>query len=235
METILDSVDISREIQHVDTTKVLDQCRTLILNADYQVLSVLPLSSITWKSAITDLWLDKLETVHIYEDVVVRSPHMEIELPSVLRMKKYQSPKRALAFTKSNVYLRDKYTCQYCGNDFKGVDLTYDHVVPLSKGGKTNWLNITTSCRKCNGSKGNKTFDKWVSPLGLRKPKSKPYVPDYFDLASKVRNNPIIIPGGSNWLPYLAWSAEVFERDVRTGKTVSLTGSSDIGNEYLSV
>jgi len=79
-------------------------------------------------------------------------------------------------FSKNNVYLRDMNTCQYCGNEFSKHDLTLDHVLPISKGGKTNWTNIVTACKSCNVKKGSRTD---VSPL------RRPYRPDYYELVHK--------------------------------------------------
>jgi hypothetical protein len=75
-----------------------------------------------------------------------------------------------------NLYLRDLFTCQYCYTQLPTAKLTMDHVLPISKGGKTNWENIVTACNPCNGKKGN---DERI------RPKTRPYQPDYFELANK--------------------------------------------------
>jgi 5-methylcytosine-specific restriction endonuclease McrA len=78
-------------------------------------------------------------------------------------------PNKHIAFTRENIYLRDKFKCQYCGNEFKKQYLTLDHVIPKSQGGKTTWENIVCSCAKCNHSKGNKTPEQANIKL-IRKP-----------------------------------------------------------------
>ncbi len=71
--------------------------------------------------------------------------------PSVVSLKSYVKPSRTPAFTRFNVFLRDRFTCQYCGDH---DDLTFDHVIPRSKGGHTTWDNVVTACSPCNLLKG---------------------------------------------------------------------------------
>jgi 5-methylcytosine-specific restriction endonuclease McrA len=60
-------------------------------------------------------------------------------------------------FSRANIYLRDRYQCQYCGNRFSASELTFDHVTPASQGGRKDWENIVTCCIQCNRKKGGKT------------------------------------------------------------------------------
>lgn len=149
---------------------------TLVLNADGQPISYLPLSAIQWKDAITYMWLDKVNVLEWYDDWVVRSASWETRVPAVIMMKEMMRRRRTPRFSKTNVYLRDLYTCQYCSTQFSRSLLTLDHVKPISLGGKTNWENIVTACGPCNARKGNK-----LTP----KPKIMPYQPDYFELVNK--------------------------------------------------
>lgn len=148
----------------------------LVLNADAQPVSYLPLSAIQWKEAITFMYLDKVDVLEWYDDWVVRSSSWETRVPSVIMLKEFMRRGRKPRFSKTNLYIRDLYTCQYCGSEFARRHLTLDHVIPLSKGGKTRWTNIVAACQKCNSAKGNKT---------IMKPKRNPYEPDYWELVNK--------------------------------------------------
>ena len=105
----------------------------LVLNADYRPLSYFPLSVWSWQEAIKAVFLDRVAIVSEY-DRVVRSPSVQIRLPSVIALKEYIPPKRRPAFTRFNVFLRDRFACQYCGENFPSHELTFDHVIPRSRG-----------------------------------------------------------------------------------------------------
>ena len=89
--------------------------------------------------------------------------------------------------------IRDLYTCQYCNTPYTKHNLTLDHVVPLSKGGKTSWTNIVAACGPCNTRKGNKTSMK---PLKI------PYAPNYYELVNKRKQLEMHIAHPS-WKAYL--------------------------------
>jgi len=148
----------------------------LILNANAQPVNYLPLSVINWKEAIRYMYHDKCDVLEWYDDWLVRSPSWETKVPAVIMMKQYIKSKSEVRFSKSNLYLRDQYKCQYCGNDFSRSHLTMDHVVATSRGGKTEWTNIVAACNPCNSTKGNRM--DW-------KPKYKPYRPGYWELVRK--------------------------------------------------
>jgi 5-methylcytosine-specific restriction endonuclease McrA len=149
---------------------------TLVLNADGQPVSMIPPSTIQWKEAITYLWLDKVHVLEWYDDWMVRSATWETRVPAVIMLKDMMKRKQTPRFSRYNLYLRDLFTCQYCYTQLPTAKLTMDHVLPISKGGKTNWENIVTACNPCNGKKGN---DERI------RPKSMPYQPNYFELANK--------------------------------------------------
>ena len=148
----------------------------LVLNADAQPVSYLPLSAIQWKEAITYMYLDKVEVLEWYDDWVVRSETWETRVPAVIMLKEFMRRRRRPRFSKTNLYIRDLYTCQYCSNTFARPNLTLDHVRPLSLGGTTAWDNIVAACQRCNTQKGNKM---------IMKPKRKPYEPNYYELVNK--------------------------------------------------
>ena len=151
---------------------------TLVINADGLPVSMLPLSVVQWKEAIMYMYHDKVTVLEWYDDWMVRSPSWETRVPAVIMLKDYLHKTRKPRFSKSNLYLRDIYECCYCGTHVNKSNATMDHVVPLSKGGKTNWENIVTACGPCNSRKGNHVGPQW-------KPKYKPYAPGYYELVRK--------------------------------------------------
>ncbi len=122
----------------------------LVLNADFRPLSYFPLSLWPWQEAVKAVFLERVDVVAQY-DHVVHSPSFEMQLPSVISLREYVTQDRPPAFTRFNVFLRDGFACQYCGDP---DDLTFDHVVPRSRGGRTTWENIVTACAPCNLRKG---------------------------------------------------------------------------------
>lgn len=164
----------------------------LLLNSNYEPISVLPLSIINWQHAIKLMFLDRITILEEYDNLVARSAHLTIHYPAVAVTKSYFSKKRNIRFSRSNLYLRDLYQCQYCGDTFARDMLTLDHVIPRSTGGKTNWENSVTACKTCNHKKGDK----------LWKPLRMPYKPDYYQLVNKWRSRPVHIEHPS-WYQYL--------------------------------
>jgi 5-methylcytosine-specific restriction endonuclease McrA len=125
----------------------------LVLNADFRPLSYYPLSLWSWQDAIKAVFLERVNIVANY-DRAVHSPSFEMKLPSVVSLKNYVKPSSHPAFTRFNVFLRDRFVCQYCGDR---DDLTFDHLVPRSRGGHTTWNNVVAACSPCNLRKGNLT------------------------------------------------------------------------------
>jgi 5-methylcytosine-specific restriction endonuclease McrA len=169
----------------------------LVLNADYRPLSYYPLSLWGWQDAIKAVFMERVNIVSEY-DFAVRSPSFEMKLPSVVSLKTYIKPSRHPAVTRFNVFLRDRFQCQYCGD---GDDLTFDHLVPRSRGGHTTWANVVTACAPCNLKKGNKgcrEVSMW--------PRQAPFEPTVHDL----HNNGRLFPPNylhDSWLDYLYWDA----------------------------
>ena len=128
----------------------------LVLNADFRPLSYYPLSLWCWQDAIKAVFLDRVNIVANY-DKAVHSPSFEMLLPSVVSLKTFVKPSTNPAFTRFNVFLRDRFSCQYCGSD---DDLTFDHLIPRSRGGQTTWTNVVAACLRCNLLKGNRTLEE---------------------------------------------------------------------------
>jgi 5-methylcytosine-specific restriction endonuclease McrA len=166
---------------------------TLLLNADGQPVSFLPLSAIQWKEAILYMYLDKVTVMNWYDDWMVRSTTWETRVPSVIMLKEYMHKTRKPRFSKGNLYLRDMYECVYCGCSVSKATATMDHVLPLSHGGKTNWENIVTACAPCNHAKGN---NKAI------RPQYKPHAPGYYELVRKRKQLGIEVrhPSWTQWL-----------------------------------
>ena len=129
----------------------------LVLNADFRPLSYFPLSLWSWQDAVKAVFMSRVNVVSEYEQVV-HSPSIEIQLPSVISLNNYIPINREPAFTRFNVFLRDAFICQYCGNNFSSEFLTFDHITPRSNGGHTSWKNVVTACAPCNLKKGNQSL-----------------------------------------------------------------------------
>jgi 5-methylcytosine-specific restriction endonuclease McrA len=134
---------------------------TSVLNADYQPLSTWPLSLIPAPDAITKFWNNRTDIVETWKDAfgndrVFRSPTVEIPAPKVVVLKEYVSVSSEPKFSRRSILLRDRYCCQYCGKKFAANDLTFDHLIPRAKGGKTEWTNIVMACEACNARKADK-------------------------------------------------------------------------------
>ena len=114
--------------------------------------------------------------------------------PSVVSSsQKFFEIKRDVSFNRDNVYMRDNYTCQYCGREKK--DLTYDHVIPRSRGGRTTWDNIVTSCVSCNYKKGCKTPEQAGMTL-----KSAPDRPTWYKM---IKSSIINRVADKTWISYI--------------------------------
>ncbi|WP_293904812.1 HNH endonuclease [Phenylobacterium sp.] len=174
-------------------------CPCLVLNADFRPLSYYPLSLWPWQDVIKAVFLDRVDVVSTY-DQVVHSPSFEMKLPSVVSLKNYVTQDRPPAFTRFNLFLRDGFTCQYCT---RGDDLTFDHVIPRSRGGRTTWENIVTACARCNLAKGGRTPHE-----AHMHPRHRPRRPSAYELQDRGRKFP---PHHlhESWLDYLYWDIEL--------------------------
>jgi 5-methylcytosine-specific restriction endonuclease McrA len=171
----------------------------LVLNADFRPLSYYPLSLWPWQEVIKAVFLDRVDVVSTY-DKTVHSPSFEMRLPSVVALKSYVPQERPPAFTRFNLFLRDAFTCQYCGST---DDLTFDHVIPRSRGGRTTWENIVTACAPCNLTKGGR-----MPKEAHMHPRHPPVRPSSYALQDNGRRFP---PGHlhESWLDYLYWDIEL--------------------------
>lgn len=172
--------------------------QVLLLNITYE-----PLRVINWKKAMTLLLLNKVEVVEEYSREV-HSVSFTFRLPSVVRLLRLvKRPKTAVKFSRQNIYARDKNRCQYCGREFPPEQLTYDHVVPKYRGGKTEWTNIVTCCISCNRRKGGRT-PKEAGMRLIRKPARPKWLP-----AVRITVGYKDVP--QCWRDYLYWNVELIE------------------------
>ena len=171
----------------------------LVLNADFQPLSYFPLSLWCWQDVVKAVFLERVDIIAEY-DVEVHSPSLAMRLPSVIALRDYIKPALYPSFTRFNLFLRDAFTCQYCG---ALGEMTFDHVMPRCRGGRTTWENVVAACPSCNLRKGDKT----VKASGLHLAR-KPFKPTAMQLQNTGRKYPPNFLHES-WIDYLYWDAEL--------------------------
>ncbi|TDL84140.1 HNH endonuclease [Palleronia sediminis] len=171
----------------------------LVLNADYRPLSYYPLSLWPWQDAIKAAFLERVQIVAEY-DAWVHSPTTRIRIPSVVVLKDFVKPQKRVAFTRFNLFLRDEFRCQYCGST---GDLTFDHVVPRARGGRTSWENVVAACARCNLAKGSRSLRD--CGMSLRKPPRRPGAEELKNMGRKFPPNHL----HGTWLDFLYWDAEL--------------------------
>jgi 5-methylcytosine-specific restriction endonuclease McrA len=141
--------------------------QVLLLNASFE-----PLNVIDWQRALKLVFMDKVEVV-AESDREVHSVSVTVRVPSVVRLMNFVRFRRKEAkFSRRNIYARDNHSCQYCGKRYPVDELTCDHVLPRSRGGKATWDNIVTCCVACNRRKGGRTPAE--AGMKLRKPPTRP-------------------------------------------------------------
>ena len=195
--------------QDVNTGSSLDQYRVLELNSDFTPITFHPLSTVHWQKAIR--WYmegiitnrHKFHIVEFYDDVFVHhgSKRKAIKLPSVIAHTSYQKPPNIVKLSKLNMFIRDDYKCQYTGEQCTPSNLSWDHVVPISRGGTTKWDNLVLARRDINHLKSNLTAKEFKKKYGFKLHKV-PYEPTVFELLNKAKKYiPSTYP--PCWSPYI--------------------------------
>ena len=155
--------------------------RIILLNADFTYLS-----TISWKQAVRLMVKGKVEVLKETKEVIHSAGNILkiLVIPKILRLVKMIRTvfKNKVPFSKRNIFVRDNFTCQYC-NASKGR-MTVDHVVPVSRGGRSKFDNCVTSCKKCNNKKDNRMPRE--AKMFLRK---QPYAPTIMEfIIIKMKN-----------------------------------------------
>jgi 5-methylcytosine-specific restriction endonuclease McrA len=212
-----DSIDLTGMFEgqtSVGPTRLINR-RVLQLNADFSPLSYRPLSTISWEEAMFLLakgW-DRVKSggdpiltvVEEYEDEWVHSAHKTYKLPSVVALVHMVPLPEHAAFSRNNLYLRDAYTCQYSGIKYPVSELTLDHIHPISKGGKSSWMNLVACSKEVNYRKA----DRSVKEAGLRLIR-EPYIPTSWELREKGRQHPSQLLHDS-WKDYVFYNVKLDE------------------------
>lgn len=171
----------------------MTRARVLLLNQNYQPLNVTDV-----RRAIVLVGRGKAEALE-HRDEVVRSAYQALPAPSIVRLlymvKRPLHPRR---LSRKEVFVRDGYRCQYCGQE--GRNLTLDHVIPRSRGGDHSWTNVVAACDPCNHRKAGRTPAE--AKMKLRRmpqpPKPNPYA---FFQVEQIHDK---------WRPYLPWAESRF-------------------------
>jgi 5-methylcytosine-specific restriction endonuclease McrA len=157
--------------------------RTLLINQGYE-----PIAVITWQRAICLVFTGKAEVIE-EGTRVIRSAKSTMPFPLVVRLLyRYRGKRHRIRYSKRNIFARDRWRCQYCGEKLPIARLTIDHVVPRAKGGVTCWENVVTCCEPCNRHKADKTVKQ--ARMSLLSEPSKPGWVPLFSLKIVEGNTP---------------------------------------------
>ncbi len=161
----------------------------LVLNQDYQPLSVCGV-----RKSLMLLYQEKAELLHPLPHRKIHTVSAQFDFPSVIRLRRYaRIPFKTIVLSRKNILKRDGHRCQYCGT---GEDLTIDHVLPRSRGGKDTWENLVAACNRCNHRKGGHTPKEAGMPL-----KREPFRPHHILFLQEFVGNV-----DEQWRPYLYMS-----------------------------
>ncbi|MFP3937064.1 MAG: HNH endonuclease [Phycisphaerae bacterium] len=167
--------------KHYTAVRVISARRALCMLFK-RIAEIVAVEDSEWASYDFDSWREVSEYKARYErehHEWVRCVQFELAVPRVIRLLFYDRlPKTPVKFNRRNIFARDRNRCQYCGGRFPTSELTLDHVLPRSRGGKTCWTNMVCSCVDCNVRKGGRTPDE--AGMNLRtepvKPKRPPVI-----------------------------------------------------------
>ncbi len=168
----------------------------LILSASFE-----PFKVVSWQKAMQLLFSEKVEVLEEY-DREIRTISFTYKLPAVLRLRRYVPmvrKKNIIRFSRTNIFVRDLFTCQYCGRKRQKHELTLDHVLPVVQGGTKSWENIVTACMQCNQKKGGRTPHEARMKL-ISRPKAPEWLP-----STSIRYDLNSAP--EHWKVYLSWNS----------------------------
>jgi len=164
--------------------------RVLVLNLDHS-----PVAVVTAQKAIVLCLMEKANCLSTYSLLKIRTVSRTFEYPAVIRLNDYKNiPFKGVLLNRNNLFRRDHGECQYCGST---KQLTIDHVIPRSKGGKSSWTNLVTACHRCNVNKGDKSPDQ----VGLHLQR-EPFRPTLSFFLSEYAERK-----ATEWLPFLSFTS----------------------------
>lgn len=181
------------------------QSPVLVLNQNYE-----PINVCTLRRAVVLVICEKAEIIEAYGSPLYTSC-VSYEAPSIIRL--YQlirRPRPRVKLTRREVFVRDRYTCQYCGS--MHGDLTLDHVTPRSRGGAHTWENLVTACRACNHRKGGKTVNE--ARMRLMQSPYEPRAGAYYAIERRLQTSTV-----DSWLKFLP--------GLEAASNLALSSSSD--------
>lgn len=168
---------------------MIDGIRCVILNQSYE-----PLSVVSSKRGLILVIEGKATISEAHPTLQIRSVKEAWPLPTQIILNEYRRARPAhlvpAQLTQRNLFIRDKYKCQYCGREkgelSKNEFLTRDHVHPTTKGGRDHWPNVVTACNRCNNRKSDYTLEEAAEyhDMALL---STPRIPTVFEIWSRVR------------------------------------------------
>ena len=162
---------------------MFERVRCVVLNASYEPLAIVPA-----KRGIVLCFEGKASIVEEHPEITIRSPLRTWPVPTQVVLTKYVKARTTFrvpaSLSKHHLYIRDKFTCQYCNrhrSEFRKTEfLTKDHIHPKERGGKSTWENLVTACSTCNNKKANRPLAETGMVLS-----KKPYTPTVFEIWSK--------------------------------------------------
>jgi 5-methylcytosine-specific restriction endonuclease McrA len=162
----------------------------LVLNQNYE-----PLNVCNVRRAIVLVIDGKAEILEAH-DTWVASASRQFPSPSVIRLVYLiRRPRPRVKLTRREVFIRDEFTCQYCGR--QAGELTIDHVVPRSRGGVHSWDNLVSACKSCNHRKGGKSLGE--ARMNLRRQPFEPSAGVYYTIQRRL--DTAVINGWEKFLP----------------------------------
>lgn len=166
--------------------------QVLLLNGNGE-----PLAPVTWMKALKLVFKGKVRVYEYYEGETVRSATAEHQIPSVIGLIRYVviPGGRKVRLSRKNLLIRDGHKCAYCAKGLTTHNATMDHIVPVSRGGRTLWQNVVAACKVCNHKKGKRTPEEAEMVLRV-----KPWVPSRVVLIREQARR----LGYTHWRPYLA-------------------------------
>lgn len=195
-----DYCNVEEELDELDEDDELHFYRALVLDLSYR-----PINVVNWKRALCLEILEKADVLEYYDQAIIATSRAYY-IPAVLRVSSFvhapKSRKVKLTLNRNNIFLRDKFRCQYCNK--RGEDLTIDHVTAASRGGGWEWENLVTACATCNVKKGDKSLEECRMKL-LKSPR-EPKELDSMDLPPNYRTFRVLHRNKgtpAEWLDYL--------------------------------